>query len=222
MAEILLFHHIQGLTHGVIAFADALRAGGHTVHTPDLFDGRTFDSIEAGQAYLGEVGFDEVRERGILAAEGLPAGLVYAGFSLGVMPAQQLTQNRPGARGALLYHSFADPSYFGTWPVAVSYTHLDVYKRQTQEFAVSLPPRHYDLAGRILADAVEQAAAGVPLDGALRAAAERAAYRVVENRAHGRGSVAPGAHRVGLRASGGGGGAAPGQLPVPLLSLIHI
>ena len=119
MAEILLFHHIQGLTHGVIAFADALRAGGHTVHTPDLFDGRTFDSIEAGQAYLGEVGFDEVRERGILAAEGLPAGLVYAGFSLGVMPAQQLTQNRPGARGALLYHSFAAPSYFGTWPVGV-------------------------------------------------------------------------------------------------------
>ena len=119
MAEILLLHHIQGLTPGVIAFADSVRAGGHTVHTPDLFDGRTFDSIEAGQAYLGEVGFQEVGARAARAAQDLPAGLVYAGFSLGVMAAQQLTQNRPGARAALLYHSFADPSHFGTWPSGV-------------------------------------------------------------------------------------------------------
>lgn len=119
MAEILLLHHIQGLTPGVIAFADSLRAGGHTVHTPDLFQGLTFDSIDAGQAYVGEVGFQEVGARGLHAAEFLPAGLVYAGFSLGVMAAQQLTQNRPGARGALLYHSFADPSFFGTWPEGV-------------------------------------------------------------------------------------------------------
>lgn len=119
MAEILLLHHIQGLTPGVIAFADSLRAGGHTVHTPDLFQGLTFDSIDAGQAYVGEVGFQEVGARGLRAAEVLPPGLVYAGFSLGVMAAQQLTQNRPGARGALLYHSFADPSFFGTWPEGV-------------------------------------------------------------------------------------------------------
>jgi dienelactone hydrolase len=119
MAEILLLHHIQGLTPGVIAFADSLRAGGHTVHAPDLFQGLTFDSIDAGQAYVGEVGFQEVGARGLRAAEVLPAGLVYAGFSLGVMAAQQLTQNRPGARGALLYHSFADPSFFGTWPEGV-------------------------------------------------------------------------------------------------------
>ena len=116
MAEILLLHHIQGLTPGVVSFADALRAAGHTVHTPDLFDGRTFDSIEQGQEHLGQVGFDVVRERGVRAADGLPAELVYGGFSLGVMAAQQLAQNRPGARGALLLHSFADPSYFGSWP----------------------------------------------------------------------------------------------------------
>jgi predicted ArsR family transcriptional regulator len=56
-----------------------------------------------------------------------------------------------------------------------------LYRRSTQEFVVSLPPRHYDLVGRILADAVEQSAGGTPLDESLRSAAERAAYRVVES-----------------------------------------
>lgn len=119
MAEILLFHHIQGLTRGVADFADALRAAGQTVHVPDLFEGRTFDSIEAGQGYCRDVGFDEVRRRGVAAAESLPPELVYAGFSLGVMPAQQLVQTRPGARGALFYHSFVDPAEFGAWPAGV-------------------------------------------------------------------------------------------------------
>src|SRR6476646_8226437 len=116
MTETLLFHHVQGLTPGVVALADALRAAGHTVHTPDLFDGRTFDSIEQGQEHVGQVGFDAVRERAVRTADDLAADLVYGGFSLGVMAAQQLAQNRPGARGALLLHSFADPSSCGSWP----------------------------------------------------------------------------------------------------------
>ncbi len=119
MAEVLLIHHIQGLTPGVVAFADELRGAGHTVHTPDLFDGRTFDSIEEGQAYAGEIGFEEVAQRGVRAAEELPAELVYAGISLGVMPAQQLAQTRPGARGALLFESCVPPSEFGSWPDGV-------------------------------------------------------------------------------------------------------
>ena len=60
MAEVLLFHHAQGLTPGVVAFADELRAAGHTVHTPDLFDGRTFDSIDEGMAFINDAGFDDV------------------------------------------------------------------------------------------------------------------------------------------------------------------
>jgi dienelactone hydrolase len=119
MTEIVLFHHIQGLTAGVTAFADRLRAAGHTVHTPDVFDGRTFDSIKEGQAFLGEVGFDEMRGRAVQAAAELPAAVVYAGFSFGVMPAQQLLQTRPGALGGLFYHSFADPAWFGSWPSGV-------------------------------------------------------------------------------------------------------
>ena len=105
MAEVLLFHHAQGLTSGVLAFADELRGAGHTVHTPDLYDGHTFESLDEGLGYAKEIGFGEVFERGVKAAESLPAELVYAGFSLGVMPAQALAQTRAGARGALLFYS---------------------------------------------------------------------------------------------------------------------
>lgn len=119
MTEMILFHHIQGLTPGVQAFAEQLRAAGHTVHTPDLFEGRTFDSIEAGQEFVGSIGFEEVRERGTRAAQDLPATVVYGGFSLGVMPAQMLLQTRPGALAGLFYHSFADPTWFGEWPQGV-------------------------------------------------------------------------------------------------------
>ena len=113
MAEVVLFHHAQGLTPGVAAFADQLRHAGHIVHTPDLFDGRTFDSIEKGMSFVKELGFGEVMARGERAVEGLPAELVYAGFSLGVVPAQKLAQTRPGARGALFFYSCVPVSEFG-------------------------------------------------------------------------------------------------------------
>lgn len=121
MAEVLLFHHAQGQTDGFGAFADELRQAGHTVHTPDLFEGRTFGSIDEGMAYAEEIGFpDEVIARGERAAAELPPELVYAGFSLGVVPAQKLAQTRPGARGALLFYSCVPVSYFGgAWPAGV-------------------------------------------------------------------------------------------------------
>jgi dienelactone hydrolase len=120
MAEVLLFHHAQGQTAGFNAFADELRQAGHTVHTPDLFEGRTFDSIEEGMAYAEELGFpDEILGRGERAAGELPNELVYAGFSLGVLPAQKLAQTRPGARGALFFYSTVPASYFGGWPEGV-------------------------------------------------------------------------------------------------------
>jgi dienelactone hydrolase len=121
MAEVVLFHHAQGLTPGVVAIADELRRAGHTVHTPDLFEGRTFGSIEEGMGYAQQLGFpDEIIGRGVRAVEGLPAGLVYAGFSLGVLPAQLLAQTRPGARGALLFYSCVPVSAFGPgWPEGV-------------------------------------------------------------------------------------------------------
>ena len=120
MAEVVLFHHAQGLTPGVVAFADDLRRAGHTVHTPDLYDGRTFATLEEGMAHAEEIGFPgEVIERGLRAVEGLPAELVYAGFSLGVLPAQKLAQTRAGARGALFYSCVPVSEFGSSWPVDV-------------------------------------------------------------------------------------------------------
>ena len=120
MAEVLLFHHAQGLTPGIISFADTLRHAGHIVHTPDLFDGHTFDSIEQGMRFVQERGFGKLIEQGVRAAEGLPAELVYAGFSFGVVSAQMLAQTRAGARGALLFYSCVPVSEFSSsWPKGV-------------------------------------------------------------------------------------------------------
>jgi dienelactone hydrolase len=120
MAEVLLFHHAQGQTRGFLAFADDLRAAGHVVHAPDLYDGRTFAELTDGVGYAKQVGFGAIIERGVGAAEVLPAGLVYVGFSLGVLPAQMLAQTRPGAKGALLFHACMPTSEFeAPWPDGV-------------------------------------------------------------------------------------------------------
>ena len=120
MTEVLLFHHAHGQTPGFLAFADQLRAAGHTVHTPDLYAGRTFSGFGEGVAHAEQVGFGEIIERGVRSADGRPAELVYAGFSLGVGPAQKLAQTRPGARGALLMHACLPVSEFGSsWPAGV-------------------------------------------------------------------------------------------------------
>jgi dienelactone hydrolase/uncharacterized damage-inducible protein DinB len=117
MADVIMFHHAQGLTDGVRQFADQLRAAGHRVTVPDLYEGKTFATLEDGVAHAGQIGFEEIIERGRAAAERLPNELVYAGFSLGVLPAQMLAQTRPGAKGALLLHACLPLSEFGgTWP----------------------------------------------------------------------------------------------------------
>jgi dienelactone hydrolase len=120
MAEILLFHHARGLTPGVVAFADKLRAAGHTVHTPDLYDGVTFDDTESGVAHVDELGMPEIGKRATAAAEGLPGELVYAGMSMGCAPATALLLRRPGAKGAFFLYGATAPSWWdATWPDGV-------------------------------------------------------------------------------------------------------
>lgn len=119
MAEVVLFHHAQGLTQGVEAIAAELRRAGHTVHVPDLYEGHTFETLDNGLAYARQTGFGTVNARGLSAADGLGDALVYAGFSLGVMPAQQLAQTRAGAKGALFFHSCLPVAEFGAWPTGV-------------------------------------------------------------------------------------------------------
>jgi dienelactone hydrolase len=132
MSEVVLFHHVQGLTGGVRALADELRQGGHTVHTPDLFDGRTFATLEEGMAFARETGFGALGERGIAAAEALPAEVVYAGISFGVMPAQELAQTRAGAAGALFISACLPYTEFGDdWPAGVP---VQVHGKDADEF----------------------------------------------------------------------------------------
>lgn len=117
MTDLVLFHHVRGLTGGVRAFAERLRERGHIVHTPDLFDERTFPTIEDGLGYVRQIGFEAVIERAVSACEDLPEELVFGGFSLGVMPAQYLLQTSSRARGGLFLHGFIDPAEFGDhWP----------------------------------------------------------------------------------------------------------
>lgn len=132
MTEVVLYHHVQGLTEGVHAFAAELGQAGHTVHTPDLFDGRTFATIEEGMAFARETGFAALATRGVDAAERLTPNAVYAGFSFGVMPAQQLAQTRAGARGAVLMCGCLPVSEFGkAWPEGVP---VQVHGKEGDEF----------------------------------------------------------------------------------------
>lgn len=120
MAGILLFHHALGLTPGIQAFADELRAAGHDVTVPDFYDGRTFPDVDAGVAHARSLGFQSIFDAGVARAQSMPSGLVYAGFSMGVMAAQSLAQRRPGAKGALFYHGGLPLAEFGgSWPDGV-------------------------------------------------------------------------------------------------------
>jgi dienelactone hydrolase len=143
MTEVLLFHHAQGQTQGFLAFADELRAAGHVVHAPDLYDGKTFTDLDEGVGYAREVGFGTISERGRLAADGLPNELVYAGFSLGALPAQMLAQTRAGAKGALLFHAAFPASEFGgSWPPGVP---LQIHMMEDDEWAAEDLPAAREL-----------------------------------------------------------------------------
>lgn len=148
MAEVVLFHHALGVTPGIRALADHLRAKGHTVHVPDLYEGRVFRTLDEGVAFSREIEFDHRAER---AVAGLADGLVYMGFSLGVMAAQKLAQTRPGAKGAVLISSAVKPEEFGAaWPHQVP---LQIHMMEKDEWV-----QGYDLdAAHELADTVEGA-----------------------------------------------------------------
>ena len=150
MAEVLLFHHAQGATVGVRAFADDLRAAGHTVHAPDLYGGRIFATLDDGVAHAREIGFDTILDRCRVAAESLPHELVYAGFSLGVMGAQMLAQTRAGAKGSLLFSAALPACEFGgAWPHGVP---LQIHMMEDDQWALEDLP-----AARELVETVEGA-----------------------------------------------------------------
>jgi dienelactone hydrolase len=139
-----MFHHALGLTDGCLAFADDLRVAGHTVHTPDLFKGQRFSTVDHGVAHAEDIGFGTVLERGRLAAEALSDSLVYVGFSLGAMPAQMLAMTRPGARAAVLVHAAVPLDEFGgSWPDGVV---LQIHTMVDDEWGDADVARELDVA----------------------------------------------------------------------------
>ncbi|AWZ08151.1 MULTISPECIES: dienelactone hydrolase family protein [unclassified Streptomyces] len=107
--NIMLFHSTYGLRPAVREAADRLRAAGHEVQVPDLFEGRTFETVEEGMAHRDGIGRDELLKRAVLAAAPhSDQGLVYAGFSFGGSLAQHLALADAKARGLLLLHGTAD------------------------------------------------------------------------------------------------------------------
>lgn len=144
MAEVAVLHHALGLTPWIRRFADELRDAGHSVDAPDLYDGRTFETIEDGLAYSEELGGPSaVVERARAAVESLPADAVYIGFSLGVLAAQSLAQTRPGARGAVLCYSALPLGRWGadwpaTWPDGARLQLHMTEGDEDQEFAETL------------------------------------------------------------------------------------
>ncbi len=131
MAEVVLFHHAYGLNDGCRQFADRLRADGHVVHTPDLYEGRVYERLDEGVAHADGLGMEVLLARGGAAVAGLPTRVVYAGFSLGTVPAQMLAQTRAGARGALLCHGALPAQEFGPWPGGVA---LQVHTTEGDEW----------------------------------------------------------------------------------------
>ncbi len=146
MADVLLFHHARGLTPGVEAFADELRAAGHRVVAPDLFAGRVFDTLDDGVAHAEQIGFTTIAERGAAHAEGFGDRFVTVGFSLGVLPAQRLAQTHAGVVGAVLCHAAVPPTAFGEgWPAGVA---LQMHLGGDDEWA----REDLDVARRLAAD----------------------------------------------------------------------
>ena len=125
MAEVVLFHSVLGLSLGVFSAAERLRAAGHTIHTPDFFDGEVFDDLEEGMRKEEALGFQEIARRARDSVAGLPERLVFCGFSLGAVHAEALAASRPGALGAVLMAGAvpveALEEYFGIerWPEGV-------------------------------------------------------------------------------------------------------
>jgi dienelactone hydrolase len=165
--EVVLFHSALGLRPAVREFADRLRAAGHTVHTPDSFDGELFENLEDGMSRRDALGIPELIARAQAAVAGLPSQLVFAGFSMGTGAAEFLAGNRPGARGAILIHGALAPAGVGleAWPkvpVQVHYAQddplVDVDQVRTLQAAarasgVSAEVHVYDRVGHLFEDA---------------------------------------------------------------------
>ena len=122
MAEVLIFHHAQGLTPGSTHSPTTCGPPATPSTRRICSTGARSARSRTGWRTSSRSASRRSCDRGVHTADDLPAELVYAGFSLGEMVAQKLAQTRPGARGALLFYSCIPISgewAFGPWPDGV-------------------------------------------------------------------------------------------------------
>ncbi|XKH55836.1 dienelactone hydrolase family protein [Citricoccus nitrophenolicus] len=148
MTAILLFHHALGLTDGVRWLAGRLADAGHTVHTPDLFAGRTFGTLEDGVAHAGQdVGVDGILQRADEAAATHPEATGFLGISLGALPAYRLAQTRPSARACIAISAALPVDHFAPhWPAGVA---LDLHLKSSDPWGEDDLPVAWRLAGDV-------------------------------------------------------------------------
>ncbi len=148
MTEILLFHHALGLTDGVRRLAGRLAEGGHEVHTPDLFEGRTFATIEEGVEHAEQtLRLDTVLRRADEAADAHPGAVAFIGISLGALPAYRLAQTRPGALACVAVSAALPVDHFAPrWPRGVC---LDLHLMSSDPWGEEDRPVAWELAGRV-------------------------------------------------------------------------
>lgn len=165
--QMVIYHSAYGLRPAIIDFADRLRAAGHQVHTPDLYDGEVFSDRSEAIRKIQELGFDRLLERARAAIEGLPPDLIYAGFSNGGACAELLAATRTGAKGAVLIHAPLMVRDLGwtVWPsnvpVQVHFADKDPIRNQAVIDALSAKVREsgsefeqfeYEAPGHLFAD----------------------------------------------------------------------
>ncbi len=162
MAEIVLFHHVRGLTDGVLTFAETLREAGHSVHTPGLFGGLTFATTEEGSAFVESQGRTTFVTRVAEVSSLYPSDVVYGGMSFGGACAAQCVLRRPGAKGGFFLYGAIAPSWWGaTWPDGVpSQVHVaehDSWREPEaeEEYAAAVPGGEifvYPASGHLFAE----------------------------------------------------------------------
>ena len=167
MAEIILFHSVLGLRHGVTDGANRLRDAGHIVYTPDYYDGEVFDDPAEGVRKREELGMEEITKRVRDSVAMRQPSLVYGGFGLGARCAQVLALTRKETQGLVLLHGAlpAEETAPGGWPrgLPVQVHHadddewvdsetVDRLGRAVQEAGAGFEAHRYTGAARSLTD----------------------------------------------------------------------
>ncbi|WP_232661463.1 dienelactone hydrolase family protein [Pseudonocardia sp. TRM90224] len=103
---VALFHSVFGLRGVELAAAERLRAAGHQVVVPDLFDGVTNPGdFDAAFDHLDRIGWSTVLERAHDALADAPAETVLGGLSMGAALVGDIWPARLDAAGAFYLHA---------------------------------------------------------------------------------------------------------------------